>query len=75
VIGEQQEYFFTSSKPIRSKKSKLSKKSHPKTNPFPEGRVIIDTSFPDHSIHPVEDHSNWMDLSRYWRRNFKGSSS
>jgi hypothetical protein len=22
---------------------------------FPKGRVIIDTSYPDHSVHPVED--------------------
>jgi hypothetical protein len=29
---------------------------------FPKGRVIIDTSYPDHSVHPVEDHSNWMEL-------------
>jgi hypothetical protein len=28
---------------------------------FPKGRVIIDTSYPDHSVYPVEDHSNWMD--------------
>jgi hypothetical protein len=25
---------------------------------FSKGRVIIDTSYPDHSIYPVEDHSN-----------------
>jgi hypothetical protein len=24
---------------------------------FPMGRVIIDTSYPDNSIYPVEDHS------------------
>jgi hypothetical protein len=30
---------------------------------FPKGRVIIDTSYPDHSMHPVEDHhSNWMEF-------------
>jgi hypothetical protein len=27
---------------------------------FPKGRVIIDTSYPDYSMYPVEDHSNWM---------------
>jgi hypothetical protein len=27
---------------------------------FPKGRVIIDTSYPDHSMYPVKDHSNWM---------------
>jgi hypothetical protein len=27
---------------------------------FPNGRVIIDTSYPEHSVYPVEDHSNWM---------------
>jgi hypothetical protein len=29
---------------------------------FPKGRVIIDTSYPDHSMYPVEDHSNWVKL-------------
>jgi hypothetical protein len=29
---------------------------------FPKGRVIIDTSYPDHSVCPVEDHSNWMEF-------------
>jgi hypothetical protein len=29
---------------------------------FPKGREIIDTSYPDHSMYPVEDHSNWMEL-------------
>jgi hypothetical protein len=29
---------------------------------FPKGRVIIDTSYPDHSVHPVEEHSNWMEF-------------
>jgi hypothetical protein len=29
---------------------------------FPKGRVIIDTSCPDHSVYPVEDHSNWMEF-------------
>jgi hypothetical protein len=27
---------------------------------FPKGRVIIDTSYPDHSVYPVEYHLNWM---------------
>jgi hypothetical protein len=27
---------------------------------FPKGRVIIDTSYPDHFIYHVEDHSYWM---------------
>jgi hypothetical protein len=27
---------------------------------FPKGRVIIHMSYPDHSVYPVEDHSNWM---------------
>jgi hypothetical protein len=27
---------------------------------FPKGTVIIDTSYPDYSMYPVEDHSNWM---------------
>jgi hypothetical protein len=27
---------------------------------FPKGRVIIDTSYPDHSVYHVEYHSNWM---------------
>jgi hypothetical protein len=29
---------------------------------FPKGTVIIDTSYPDHSVYPVEDHSNWMEF-------------
>jgi hypothetical protein len=29
---------------------------------IPKGRVIIDTSYPDHSVYPVDDHSNWMEL-------------
>jgi hypothetical protein len=29
---------------------------------FPKGRVIIDTSYPDHSVYPVEDHSNRMEF-------------
>jgi hypothetical protein len=29
---------------------------------FPKGRVIIDTSYPDHSMHPVENHSNCMEF-------------
>jgi hypothetical protein len=29
---------------------------------FPKRRVIIDTSYPDHSMYPVEDHSNWMEF-------------
>jgi hypothetical protein len=27
---------------------------------FPKARVIIDTSYPDHYVYPVEDHSNRM---------------
>jgi hypothetical protein len=27
-----------------------------------KGRVIIDTSYPDHSVYLVEDHSNWMEF-------------
>jgi hypothetical protein len=29
---------------------------------FPKGRVITDTSYPDHSIYPVEENSNWMEF-------------
>jgi hypothetical protein len=29
---------------------------------FPKGRIIIDTIYPDHSMYPVEDHSNWMEF-------------
>jgi hypothetical protein len=31
-------------------------------NIFPKGRVIIDTSYTDHSVYPVEDHSNRVEL-------------
>jgi hypothetical protein len=27
---------------------------------FPKGRVINEISYPDYSMYPVEDHSNWM---------------
>jgi hypothetical protein len=29
---------------------------------FPKGKVIIETSYPNHSMYPVEDHSNWMEF-------------
>jgi hypothetical protein len=29
---------------------------------FPKGRVIIDTSYPDHYVYLVEGRSNWMDF-------------
>jgi hypothetical protein len=29
---------------------------------FPKGRVIVDTTYPDHSIYPVEDHPTWKDF-------------
>jgi hypothetical protein len=29
---------------------------------FPKGRLIIDTSYPDHLLYHVEDHSNWMEF-------------
>jgi hypothetical protein len=29
---------------------------------FPNERLIIDTSHPDHSVYPIEDHSNWMEF-------------
>jgi hypothetical protein len=29
---------------------------------FPKGRIIIDISYPDYSMYPVEDHSNWMEF-------------
>jgi hypothetical protein len=29
---------------------------------FPKGRVIIDTSYPGHSMYPVQDHSNWVEF-------------
>jgi hypothetical protein len=28
----------------------------------PKGRVIIDTSYPDHYMYPVEDNSYWMEF-------------
>jgi hypothetical protein len=31
-------------------------------NTFPKGRVIIDTSYPEHSVYPVEDNSYWMEF-------------
>jgi hypothetical protein len=29
---------------------------------FPKGRLLIDTTYPDHSVYPVEDHPNWKDF-------------
>jgi hypothetical protein len=29
---------------------------------FLKGRVIIDTSYPEHSVYPVEDHSYWLEF-------------
>jgi hypothetical protein len=29
---------------------------------FPKERVIIDTSYPDHSMYPVENNSNWKEF-------------
>jgi hypothetical protein len=29
---------------------------------FPKGGTFIDTSYPDHSVYPVEDCSNWMEF-------------
>jgi hypothetical protein len=29
---------------------------------FPKERIIIDASYPDHSLYLVEDHSNWMEF-------------
>jgi hypothetical protein len=29
---------------------------------FPKGRVIIDTSYTDHSVYPGEDNSNWIEF-------------
>jgi hypothetical protein len=34
--------------------------SHLKT--FPKGIIIIDTSYPDYSMYPFMDHSNWMEF-------------
>jgi hypothetical protein len=31
-------------------------------NTFSKGSVIIDISYPNHSVHPVEDHSNWVEF-------------
>jgi hypothetical protein len=41
---------------------KAIKRILPYLKTFPKGRVIIDTSYPDDSIYPVEDHSNWMEF-------------
>ena len=29
---------------------------------FPKGRIIVDTTYPDHSNYPVEEHPNWKDF-------------
>jgi hypothetical protein len=38
---------------------------------FPKVRVIIDTSYPDHSVYPVEDHSKWMEFYLDAREKFQ----
>jgi hypothetical protein len=32
---------------------------------FPKWRIIVETSYPDHSMYPVEDHSNRMEFYPY----------
>ena len=34
--------------------------AHLKT--FPKGRIIVDTTYPDHSIYHIDDHPNWRDF-------------
>ena len=29
---------------------------------FPKGRIIVDTTYPDHSIYPVEEQPHWKDF-------------
>jgi hypothetical protein len=29
---------------------------------LPKGRLVVDTTYPNHSIYPVEDHPNWKDF-------------
>jgi hypothetical protein len=29
---------------------------------FPKGRLIVDTTYSDHSIFSIEDHTNWMEF-------------
>jgi hypothetical protein len=29
---------------------------------FPKEKLIIGTSYPEHSMYPVENHSNWMEF-------------
>ena len=29
---------------------------------FSKGRIIVDTTYPDHSIYPVEEDLNWKDF-------------
>jgi hypothetical protein len=38
---------------------------------FSKGRVIIDTSYPDNSLYPVEEHSNWMEFYPDAREEFQ----
>jgi hypothetical protein len=41
---------------------KVVKKTLAYLKTFSKGRVIIDTSYANHSKYPVEDHSNWKDF-------------
>ena len=29
---------------------------------FPKGMIIVDTSYPDHSVYPIENHLNWREF-------------
>jgi hypothetical protein len=46
----------------RSGQLKVVKKILSYLKTFSKGRVIIDTSYPDHSMYPVGDHSNRMEF-------------
>jgi hypothetical protein len=35
---------------------------------FPKGRCIVDTTYPDHSVYPVEDHTNWIDFTQIQKK-------
>jgi hypothetical protein len=41
---------------------KAVKRFLPYLKTFPKGKVIIDTSYPDHSVYPIEEHSIWMEF-------------
>jgi hypothetical protein len=42
--------------------AKASKRTLAFLNTFPKGRIIVDTTYPNHSTYPIENHLNWKEF-------------